>query len=110
VATAVVVVLATAVLLASLASARPASGPTAANPAPGKKLFVSLGCGVCHTMRPAGTHGTVGPNLDQFMPPYAGIVRQITHGGGGMPAFGKRLTRAQLRDLAAFVYKWTSRP
>jgi cytochrome c oxidase subunit II len=33
------------------------------NPAVGKALFASQGCGGCHTFKPAGSGGTVGPNL-----------------------------------------------
>jgi mono/diheme cytochrome c family protein len=61
-------------------------------------------------MKPAGTHGRIGPNLDLFEPPYAWIISQVTHGGGGMPAFGHRLTHAQIGALADFVFAWTSRP
>ena len=30
----------------------------------GKQLFVSSGCGGCHTLADAGSQGTIGPNLD----------------------------------------------
>jgi mono/diheme cytochrome c family protein len=102
----IVAIAAAAALLATLSLATAATRP---NPSAGKKLFKSLGCGACHTMAPAGTHGKVGPNLNLYDPPYVFVVQQITHGGGGMPAFGKRLSKTQLRDLAAFVYNWTSR-
>jgi cytochrome c2 len=40
----------------------PASGGDASR---GKKIFVAEGrCGSCHTLRDAGSRGTVGPNLD----------------------------------------------
>jgi cytochrome c551/c552 len=29
-----------------------------------KAIFTSAGCGACHTFTPAGTSGTIGPNLD----------------------------------------------
>ena len=32
--------------------------------AAGKAVFASAGCGSCHTFTPAGSSGTVGPNLD----------------------------------------------
>jgi cytochrome c551/c552 len=46
-----------------------AAPPTtaAATPAPaanGKAIFVSAGCGACHTFKPAGTSAKVGPDLD----------------------------------------------
>ena len=80
------------------------------NLATGKTLFKSLGCGSCHTLKPAGSKGTLGPNLDQFLPPYSLIVSRITNGSGLMPAYKGRLTTVQVRDIAAFVYSWTSRP
>ena len=44
--------------------------PTKGNPALGKPVFLSNGCGGCHTFTPAGTIGTVGPDLDK-LPEYA---------------------------------------
>ena len=32
----------------------------------GKALFVSNGCNGCHTFKPAGSTGTVGPDLDDL--------------------------------------------
>ena len=32
----------------------------------GKSLFVAKGCGSCHTYKPAGTNGTIGPDLDKL--------------------------------------------
>ena len=90
--------------------AAPGASPSTGNPTLGKRLFVSSGCGACHTMKPAGSKGTMGPNLDVYQPPYSFIVTQVTHGGGGMPAFQHRLSKAQIADVAAFVYRWTSRP
>lgn len=36
------------------------------NAAAGKALFTSQGCSSCHTFRPAGSTGTVGPDLDHL--------------------------------------------
>lgn len=91
-------------------STRPASLLKRLQSSPGKTIFLNVGCGACHTMAPAGTHGQVGPNLDVFEPPYSLVVSQITSGSGGMPAFGRRLSKAQVASLAKFVYAWTSRP
>lgn len=47
------------------AAAAPKTTTAAAAPAAsGKSIFVSAGCGACHTFKAAGTSGTVGPNLD----------------------------------------------
>jgi cytochrome c2 len=43
----------------------PSGGGNAAQAAAGKKVFTGAGgCGSCHTLKDAGTNGTVGPNLD----------------------------------------------
>lgn len=39
---------------------------TKGDPAAGKKLFASEGCSGCHTYGPAGSHGTIGPDLDKL--------------------------------------------
>ena len=36
-------------------------------------------------------------------PAYARVQTQVTKGGGGMPAYGDKLSAAEIRDLAAFV-------
>ena len=66
-------------------------------------VFADAGCGTCHTLRAAGASGQIGPNLDALQPAYGQILTQVTKGGGGMPAYGGKLTAAQIRDLAAFV-------
>jgi mono/diheme cytochrome c family protein len=73
------------------------------NPAAGRAVFASAGCGACHTLKAAGSTGTVGPNLDQLKPPYDRVVHQVEVGGGPMPAFKGTLTPRQIRDVAAFV-------
>jgi cytochrome c553 len=77
--------------------------PRNANPASGAKVFAQSGCGTCHTLEAAGANGQIGPNLDALRPTYERALTQVTKGGGGMPAYGKKLTAAQIRDVAAFV-------
>jgi cytochrome c oxidase subunit 2 len=43
-----------------------AKGGGAGGAASGKALFVSNGCDGCHTFKPAGAKGTVGPDLDKL--------------------------------------------
>jgi cytochrome c551/c552 len=43
--------------------------------APGRGLFLSSGCNGCHTYTPAGSHGTIGPDLDK-LPQYAKQAKQ----------------------------------
>jgi mono/diheme cytochrome c family protein len=66
------------------------------------KVFEST-CATCHTLAAAGSTGTVGPNLDQLKPSDALVVHQVTNGGGGMPAFGSSLSKAQIQSVAKYV-------
>ena len=81
-------------------------GATTAAPSDPKQIFVQ-NCGSCHTLADAGTSGTIGPNLDQLKPPLDAAIKQITNGGGGMPAFGDQFSDAQIRAIAAYVVKAT---
>jgi mono/diheme cytochrome c family protein len=77
------------------------------NVAAGKKVFATAGCVSCHTLKAAKATGKIGPNLDKLKPAYATIVKQVTNGGGVMPSFKGRLSKAQIQDVAAFVYTST---
>jgi len=98
------------------------TAPTLAkgDPAAGKTLFSSQGCTGCHTFGPAGSHATIGPDLDKLAQ-YAqkanqGTVKQfaamsITDPGAYvesgyqnvMPTSFANLPKKQLADLVAFV-------
>ncbi|HEY7706325.1 MAG TPA: c-type cytochrome [Gaiellaceae bacterium] len=67
------------------------------------KSIFTTNCGSCHVFADAGTSGTVGPNLDEASPTVEQAARQIRNGGGGMPAFGDRLTDEQIQALAEYV-------
>ena len=69
----------------------------------GKGIFASAGCGSCHTLKDAGTKGTIGPNLDQLKPSEPRVEKQVTNGGAIMPPFKGRLTPAQIKAVAAYV-------
>jgi len=70
--------------------------------AQGKQVFTQS-CGGCHTLKDAGTTGNVGPNLDDLKPDEATVQRQVTNGGGVMPAFKGQLTDAQIKAVAQYV-------
>jgi mono/diheme cytochrome c family protein len=70
---------------------------------PGAKVFADAGCGNCHTMRAANAKGTIGPDLDQLRPNEQKVVKQVTNGGNGMPAFKDKLTPTEIQQVAAFV-------
>ena len=71
----------------------------------GKKVFASAGCGSCHTLKDAGSSGTVGPNLDQLKPSQPRVAKQVTNGGAAMPPFKGQLTTAQIQAVATYVAK-----
>ena len=60
-------------------------------------------CGGCHTLADAGTSGAVGPNLDDAAPDAATVKAFVRGGGGGMPAFGDKLSNAEIDAVAAYV-------
>ncbi len=90
--------------------------PTAgkADPAAGKKVYNDNGCGACHTYGPAGSSGTVGPDLDKFLKgkdatfvktsivdPSAFIEKGYTN---AMPAgYGSQIDSGSMADLVAFL-------
>jgi len=81
-------------------------GQTTTQPSDPKQVFVQ-NCGGCHTLADAGTSGNVGPNLDQLKPPLDRAIKQITNGGGAMPAFKDQFSQDQIQALAEYVVKAT---
>jgi glucose dehydrogenase len=75
----------------------------------GMTVFNST-CASCHTLAAAGSTGTVGPNLDQLKPTQAIVAKQVTNGGGGMPAFGSSLSKSQIASVALFVSSVAGKP
>ena len=92
------------------------------NAAAGKAVFAANGCASCHTFRPAGAAGTVGPDLDNLaadartanrgpldkyttesiVDPNAYVVPKFP--AGVMPQdFAMRLSKQQVADLVAFL-------
>jgi mono/diheme cytochrome c family protein len=108
-------------LAASIASGTALGTGVTGNPTVGKALFARPGlfCGSCHTLKAAGSTGRSGPNLDKAKPSYARIVDFVTKGRPatkrwptGSPGFGGphgELTKAEIADIAAFVYAATHR-
>jgi mono/diheme cytochrome c family protein len=78
------------------------AGGESAAVAAGKTVFTA-NCGTCHTLKEAGTSGTVGPNLDELEPDLATVEGQVETGGGGMPAFKGQLSAEEITDVATFV-------
>ena len=69
----------------------------------GKSVFASSGCGACHTLKDAGSSGTVGPNLDGAKPSFDKVVERVTLGKGVMPAFMDNLQDQEIADVAQYV-------
>jgi cbb3-type cytochrome c oxidase subunit III len=84
----------------ALVAGKPVAGGNQASS--GKDIFTA-NCGSCHTLKDAGTSGNVGPNLDQLKPSLEIAQKQVTNGGGGMPAFKGTLTAAQIMAVAKYV-------
>ncbi len=83
----------------------------------GKGVFLSAGCGACHTFAAAGTKATVGPNLDttlkgkssafvreSILDPNATIARGY-HADVMPTTYRSQLTSRQIADLVAFLLK-----
>jgi mono/diheme cytochrome c family protein len=85
--------------------------------AAGKTVFASQGCGGCHTFAPAGTNGTIGPNLGEVLKAkdsvfiHESIVNPNAEIAQGFqpnimpPDYGQKLSDKQLNDLVAFLSK-----
>ena len=85
----------------TVGGATTAQAPSAT--AAGKRVFASAGCGGCHTLKDAGSGGTVGPNLDQARPAKALVLNRITNGLRAMPSFKGQLSPAQIDAVATYV-------
>ena len=81
----------------------------------GKGVFLSAGCGACHTFTAAGTRATVGPNLDttlkgksssfvreSILDPNATIARGY-HADVMPTTYRSQLTMRQISSLVAFL-------
>ncbi len=67
-------------------------------------MFVHAGCGGCHTLRAAGTHGQIGPDFNTSERlSFEQIRSQLNLGLGGMPSFRGLLTDREETAVAAFL-------
>jgi quinohemoprotein ethanol dehydrogenase len=76
--------------------------PTSGDENAGRSVFAD-NCGTCHGL--AGKGGNGGPDLTSIpdAKQVAAVVKQVTNGGGGMPAFGGQLSDKEIADVAAYV-------
>ncbi|MBA2384064.1 MAG: cytochrome c [Actinobacteria bacterium] len=78
------------------------------DPAKGKSVYASAGCGGCHTLEAAGSSGSIGPDLDESKPDAALATDRVMNGRGAMPPFKDDLTEQEISDVVAFVVQSTS--
>jgi mono/diheme cytochrome c family protein len=87
----------------------------------GEQIFTAAGCAGCHTFAPAGSNGTIGPNLNELKAQAGNIepgksgeeyVRESIEDPGAfivegfpnaMPAFKGRLTDEQVQALVDYL-------
>jgi len=69
----------------------------------GALVFQNKQCRNCHAL--GGTGGQRGPALDEVATRLTKeeLVRQVIQGGGNMPAYGKKLSPAEVDALVSFM-------
>lgn len=92
-----------------LAAALPARADDGARLALGKKLFTSATppCALCHTLKDAGTAGTIGPPLDELKPDAEQVRTALREGVGVMPSYRDKLSDEEILSLAQYVSRAT---
>ena len=89
--------------------------PPQGDPAGGRSVYASQGCGSCHTFEAAGSQASIGPDLDEslagkdaeyvresIVAPDAEIAEGFS--AGIMPKdYEQKLSAKQLSDLVAFL-------
>ena len=66
-------------------------------------------CGVCHTLKAAGSSGDIGPDLDQLRLSMDRIIYSVTNGIGVMQAWEGILTPEEIEAVAYYVFNNTSK-
>ena len=65
-------------------------------------------CGVCHSLKAAGSDGQIGPNLDMLKPQMQQIILAVTNGIGVMPPWEGILTEEEIEAVAYYIFNSTS--
>tara|TARA_B100000686_G_C16238688_1_gene688517 strand:+ start:368 stop:670 length:303 start_codon:yes stop_codon:yes gene_type:complete len=65
-------------------------------------------CGVCHTLKAAGSEGNIGPNLDQLKPSIDHIIYIVRNGIGVMQAWEGILTSEEIEAVAYYIFNSTN--
>jgi mono/diheme cytochrome c family protein len=85
-------------------AARPNAG---GNTRTGRRVFVTT-CARCHALKRGDWTGRK-INLTALQPAYGTTVAKVTRGGIAMPSFDGKLSKRQIRDVAAFVTREIAR-
>jgi mono/diheme cytochrome c family protein len=73
----------------------------------GRRVFETA-CSRCHALEPGDWTGDK-VNLTALQPAYETTVQKVTRGGIAMPSFAGKLSRREIRDVAAFVSREAAR-
>ena len=66
-------------------------------------------CGVCHSLKAAGSNGEIGPNLDKLKPQINQIILAVTNGIGVMQSWEGILTAEEIEAVAYYVFNSTNK-
>lgn len=72
----------------------------------GRQVFTKTAepqCGVCHTLKDAGTTGEIGAKLEEIKPDVDRVMAAVREGVGVMPSYAGKLTDAQIQAVAYYV-------
>jgi mono/diheme cytochrome c family protein len=74
--------------------------------AEGRGVFERAGCGGCHTVASAHTHGRIGPDFDTSEQLTRDHIRtEVRFGEDAMPSFAGRISTEQEAAVVEFVYR-----
>jgi mono/diheme cytochrome c family protein len=79
------------------------------DPAEGRRLFTKVAvppCGLCHTLKDAGTNAEIGPSLDELRPDAERVAKALRAGTGVMPAY-TALSEKDIEALARYVARYS---
>ena len=66
-------------------------------------------CGVCHTLKAAGSDGQIGPNFDLIKLQISQIIFAVSNGIGVMPPWEGILTYEEIEAVAYYVFHSTNK-
>ena len=72
----------------------------------GRKVFTEIAepkCGICHTLKDAGTSGEIGAKLEELQPDEQRVLAAVRGGVGVMPRYDDKLTKEQIEAVAYYV-------